>query len=380
MSFRYQLLFLLLSVSVPPLVVVSVIDVVTLRDLAEVLAERLGLSVEQVRQESVFVRERVLFDVVVALVVLCVVVGVSWWWVGRFNARLEPLIVVVERAGRGDLRDEPRLGKGGRGRGNKDGLARLGVSLRRMVVSLREHQRLTASLSLARRVHESLLPAMPRRVCGYSIAARVDSCDFLGGDYYGVVESGAGGGLAVVVDICGHGASSALIAARTQGLLRGVDRASPSDVVAEVNRRVCADVPDMTFLSMMAVVLAPPPRPLCYCNAGHPPGVLYRAERDDVVWLGGEDLLVGVKDDWCYREHVVSALGEGDRLVLVTDGVYEAMNKNKVLYGKARLAALVRAHKGETCEALLDTIFRDVYAYQGGVKGDDDITAMVIAR
>ena len=129
---------------------------------------------------------------------------------------------------------------------------------------------------------------------------------------------------------------------------------------------------------MLALVLSPPPQPLCYCNAGHPPALVYRAQSDEIVWLEGKDLLVGVKDDWHYHDHTVPALQKQDRLVVVTDGVYEAMNKHKDLYGKQRLAQLVRDHKEQPCDVLLETIFRDVHAYQQ--DGDDDITAMVIER
>ena len=238
MSFRYQMMILLLSVSVLPLVFVSVIDILTLRDLADVLARRFDLSAVQLRQESVFVRERVLFDVLVAVVVLCSVVALAWWWVGRFNRRVQPFIDSVVRAGRGDFRDEPlRLD-------SNDALAKLGRSLRGMLASLRDHQRLTSSLALARRVHESLLPSMPREVCDHRIAARVDSCDFLGGDYYDVLvpSQSPPHALAVVVDICGHGAPSALIAARTQGLLRAAQMrvlAKPSQTLTVTCARTC---------------------------------------------------------------------------------------------------------------------------------------------
>jgi len=379
LPFRTQLMLLLLSVSVPPLVLLTLIDVWTLGNFADTIAMRFQLSMEQLRQEARVLRSLIIIDLLGAMAIAMIVVGLAGWWVGRLDRRIRPLIDMVQRAGRGDLHvDRHVMDSYGVGRGSqessrplRDGLSLLGRSLVKMVEALRQHERLVSSLSLARNVHHSLLPAMPCRVGDYHVAARSDSCDFLGGDYYDIV-----GHMAVIADICGHGAGAALLASRTQGLLRSVHHGKEEDVMGSVNRHLCEDVKDFTFLSMMAVFLEE--SHVTYCNAGHPPALLYRGRYDEALWLEGEDLLVGVRPDWQYRYHALPPMTQDDVLVLVTDGVYEAKNKKGAFYGRKNLLACVREHARHDVMALQQSLFQSIKGYQG--EQEDDITLMVIRR
>ena len=98
----------------------------------------------------------------------------------------------------------------------------------------------------------------------------------------------------------------------------------PQETCRRLNRILCSLTPVGKFISLFYGVLDSSERRLTYCNAGHNPPLLIRAD-GKATELAAEGAVLGQFPDWLYRQNEVR-LGSGDRLLLFTDGMVEASN------------------------------------------------------
>src|SRR5208337_3944955 len=143
----------------------------------------------------------------------------------------------------------------------------------------------------------------------------------------------------VVADVSGKGIPASLLMARLSADVRYLlaSEPSPAEAVAELNRVFFAAGREDRFVTLVLAVLDPQRHELTLVNAGHPPaylncgGTITQAVDESCARLP-----LGVTDDAEYVQ-VSHPLGPGDRLLLYTDGISEAMNETNELYGFRRL-------------------------------------------
>ena len=114
---------------------------------------------------------------------------------------------------------------------------------------------------------------------------------------------------------------------------------------------------------------------LTYCNAGHNPPLLLRANSVERLEHGG--LILGLFEHATFEEATVQ-LQPGDLLITFSDGVTEAMSASSEEYGEPRLLETVEAHRTQKASELLETIFTSVRAFTTGADQSDDVTALVV--
>jgi phosphoserine phosphatase RsbU/P len=112
-------------------------------------------------------------------------------------------------------------------------------------------------------------------------------------------------------------------------------------------------------------------------NAGHPPGLLWRAATQSIEQLEHGGIVVGLFVDECYRYDELT-LAPGDTLVMYTDGIIECKNTGGELYGIERLhacfARLASGCAGDVLQGILD----DIGDFHQGVRMNDDVTIVVV--
>jgi phosphoserine phosphatase RsbU/P len=116
---------------------------------------------------------------------------------------------------------------------------------------------------------------------------------------------------------------------------------------------------------------------LSYANGGHNPPYLQRTDGSIEALRGPGGLVLGAMPSTKYPQHRVQLL-PGDRLVLYTDGVTEALNPAEEAYGTARLIAELKAHSGATAAALVERICSSVTTFADTAPQSDDITLTVL--
>jgi Stage II sporulation protein E (SpoIIE) len=197
----------------------------------------------------------------------------------------------------------------------------------------REQTRVAAELAAAREIQQRLVPAKLPEVKGYSIEAAYFPADEVGGDFYQVLEQGDGSTLAVVGDVSGKGLKAAMKGTLAIGALRTLasQGLSPAALLTLLNRQIVRTHESGFITCICAHISA---NTITIANAGHLPP--YRNGNELAVEPG---LPLGIVSEAEYREHTF-ALSPGDRLIFLSDGVVEAMNESRELFGFERTQAI----------------------------------------
>jgi serine phosphatase RsbU (regulator of sigma subunit) len=224
------------------------------------------------------------------------------------------------------------------------------------------------------------------QVNGYQIAATMVPADEVGGDYYDVIESPHGETWLCIGDVSGHGVESGLIMMMTQtSIFTAVNRASgqsPSAVLSSANQVLKQNISRLgveRYVTCMASEL----RSDSIRFAGkHQDVLVYRARTGTIELLSTDGVWLGVVDD------IGGMLGddsrpveEGDVLLWFTDGVTEAMNEKRELFGEERLRATL-ARTARTARLDVNQIVQAVIADVNGFMKTqrDDVTVVVAKR
>ncbi|WP_298820476.1 GAF domain-containing protein [Chloroflexus sp.] len=238
--------------------------------------------------------------------------------------------------------------------------------------------RVEQELAIARQIQSKLFPRELPNCPGLSVAARCLPARETGGDFYDVIDLGSRIGV-IVGDVSGKSLPAAMLMAVARSTARSEARNHelPRLVLAETNRWLVDDVPRNAFVALGYALIDPIEQRLMLANAGQIAPLLRHADgRTSFLETAGA-LPLGVQSSTRYNQ-IELDLAPGDTLVFCTDGVVEAQNAQRELFGFDRLERLVR-HWGYLSPAsLLDHILAEVQAFSEGRAAHDDMTIVVV--
>ena len=251
-----------------------------------------------------------------------------------------------------------------------------------IVPRLEAHWNLSQSMELARQIQRNLLPDRPPDLPGFDLAGDSRYCDQTGGDYYDVFEIGAGRqSFAVVVgDISGHGVASALLMTTARAMIRSMSILEDDTArrISLVNRLLYPDTSDTgDFLTLFYLECDMGKRQLRWVRAGHDPALLYDPHSDQFSELSGDGMALGIEENYDFMAYSRPMGDAGQIIVIGTDGIWEAFNTQREMFGKDRLCEVVREHCHRDAQTIRDAVFSAVDAFTGS-HPDDDITLAVI--
>lgn len=229
----------------------------------------------------------------------------------------------------------------------------------------------------AKEIQKSLLPRVIPQVPGYDIAATTKSVHFVGGDYYDIVPISEKKIAFCIADVAGKGLPGALLMSNLQAALKPLIRndVNPDELCSRLNRVLCEIMPANRFVSFFYGVLDSEKHLLTYCNAGHNPPLLVRAD-GTLRELRSSGLILGRLPDWRY-EQVIQHLSSGDIVLLFTDGMVEACDETDEPFGEERLLQFIREVPGCSAMVHLERLSKAVSAHCRG-KFQDDATMIVL--
>ena len=231
-----------------------------------------------------------------------------------------------------------------------------------------------AVLMSIRAQQETSPDSLPR---GWSVAAQlVPATGIVAGDCYTVDIVGRDQMTLVVVDVAGHGASSAILALRAKELLRAAVRSydDPSDAITWVGAQL-TDLEDDMFVTAFVARLDFATGLVRFVNAGHPEALI--CDGENAVSLGPTGPLLGpFTASWITREALI---GPGQMLVCYTDGLTETRDENGVQFGLTRLKSVLRSSYGEATDAVVKECLSEVESFSHG-RAHDDLTLTIVAR
>ena len=261
----------------------------------------------------------------------------------------------------------------------------LAENIRDLMAATASKERMEGELSAARDIQMGILPPPDGapEICGFSASAFLDPAKEVGGDLYDFFTTRDGRRALVLGDVSGKGVPAALFMSMTVTLVRyaldsGLD---PAAAMTRVNAMLEEHNPGNMFVTLFLALYDPRTGELAYANGGHCPPCIVDARSDCpprlLEHLSGP--LVGVMPDQEY-ELFLDRLADGETCLLFTDGVTEAMNDNKELYGEERLMSFMAKHRNAKPKELLSLIFHDLLCYRVNEPQSDDITMLAFCR
>jgi sigma-B regulation protein RsbU (phosphoserine phosphatase) len=237
-----------------------------------------------------------------------------------------------------------------------------------------EHKRHEFAMQEAAEVQRALLPAAPPVTTGMQMAVTYQPVAEIGGDYFDVLDFGHSTGL-VIADVVGKGVSAALLMTHLRAAVKATAtaNAAPDEVCSRLNEMTSQLNLPGKFTSLFYGTFIHGTNRLRYCNAGHLPPIVVRANSTERLLAGGPVLGAMATPPYQCGEVVLES---GDRLALYTDGVTEAGSAREE-FGEERLVeALVRA-RGLSLSEMKDAITAEVLAHCEG-RPADDLTLIVL--
>lgn len=247
----------------------------------------------------------------------------------------------------------------------------------RMRRDAKEAEALERQVRLAGDVQRRMIPPAPPASPHLDIGCIYKPSYDLGGDFYDFLDL-SGGHLGVAIaDVVGKGVPASLTMASVRAALRAHARSiyDIDRIMIEVNRHLCRDTLLSEFVTLFYGVISADARRFTYCNAGHEPVVRVRGGRIERLDAGG--LALGIEPLADY-DRGVTDLVAGDTLLMLTDGVVEAMDYQGQPYGRERLCASLLRHIDLGAPQLAQQLLWDVRRFVGLAKQSDDMTLVVV--
>ncbi len=244
-----------------------------------------------------------------------------------------------------------------------------------------ERERIMEELALARSIQQGLLPQAPPAVEGLDLAGVNYASTEVGGDYFDLLCTSSKGLAFAIADVAGKGAPAALLMAAVQAGLHSLldTPGTPADIAKRLNRFLCGKSPGDKFVTFFLGFIDPGTGAFAYCNAGHDPPLLVRSG-GEVEELSEGGLVLGVLEEAEY-ESGYGRLGEGDLVLLYTDGVTETLlDGTGPEFGRDRVARCVAESIGLPASEVLSRLLRRVEDYRGDAGQHDDLTLVVVRK
>ncbi|MBQ7457133.1 MAG: SpoIIE family protein phosphatase [Desulfovibrio sp.] len=259
----------------------------------------------------------------------------------------------------------------------------LANNIRTSLEVMTAQKRLEGELSAARDIQMSILPTLDDSSTeeNFAVAAFLEPALEVGGDLYDCFPIEDGRKAIVIGDVSGKGVPASLFMTMSVTLIRFALRSTPSPAQAmtHVNTLLEEHNSGSMFVTLFIGLFDPQTGDLHYANGGH--CLPYILAQDGSIRqlenLSGP--LVGAMPGLVYTDFH-DTLQIGDRCFLYTDGLTEAMNANKDLFGDANVAASLTKHATLSPSLLEKAVFEDICQFRGTEPPSDDITMLTIAR
>jgi serine phosphatase RsbU (regulator of sigma subunit)/anti-sigma regulatory factor (Ser/Thr protein kinase) len=255
---------------------------------------------------------------------------------------------------------------------------RVGQLVREQEAEAATRQRFEQELEVARLIQQNFLPKELPDLPGWQIAAYYRPAREVGGDFYDVIPLPDGRVAFVVGDVTDKGVPAALVMSATRSVLRASAQRliEPGVVLERVNELLCPDMPAKMFVTCLYGVLDPATGHLRFANAGH--DLPYVKTADGVVELRARGMPLGLMAGMAYEEKD-TVLEPGESVLLHSDGIVEAHDPDRGMFGFPRLKDTVAATAGG--QALIDRVISELEAFTGaGAEQEDDITMVTLER
>jgi hypothetical protein len=243
-----------------------------------------------------------------------------------------------------------------------------------------ERERVKAEIDAANRIQAALLPLDTPSLAGASVASHYRAATEIGGDYFDFLPQ-PGGEIGIAFgDVSGHGLTSGIVMAMAKSaLLVQVDYdASPRAVLDVLNEIVIKTAPKRIMMTFFFGLLDPREQSLRFSSAGHLDPYVYRAATKRLEALSCWGYPLGISRREPFREQKVE-FDSGDRLILYSDGLIEAVDDDGEPFGFERFEQAIRGAGHGGADDIKKAILQAVKKFTHNRPPEDDQTLVVVA-
>ena len=246
-----------------------------------------------------------------------------------------------------------------------------------------EESRSVDELEMAGKLQSRILPENPPEISGWDIATTLLPARETSGDFYDFIPLANDKWGILIADVTDKGLGAAVFMAMCSALIRTYAvrfPTLPALALSSVNERIFSDMRGGLFLTAFYGILEPDTGRLRYDNAGHNPPLLLGSQKGKPVErLARTGMALGVSEDATWQQKLLK-LSPGDRLVMYTDGITEAHNRQGSLFSEARLLEIIRDRRQRSAEDVLEAIMNDVSRFTRDAPDQDDMALVVLSR
>ena len=322
---------------------------------------------------------------VITLIVLVLSILGALMLGAAFAKPIQTLVKGTERAGTGDLDFKIRVK-------SKDELGILAAAFNKMTDDLRSAQDILINkktmekeLDIAKDIQLSIIPKNIPQMQGCSAAAYYKAAKEVGGDYYDFIPTGYQRTCLAMGDVSGKGIPAAMVMSMTSVILHAyvASELTPKQMLMKLNDELKKKTTRGLFVTMFYGLLNAGTGQMDFVSAGHNETFVYRKATNEIETYvpGGFPILMGPTSMFGARlvESSVT-LETGDTMVLFTDGVNEAMNKDQKEFGIEPFKQIISENALKSPQEMVDAIVKGVNDFVGDAVQSDDIAIMVIQK
>lgn len=255
----------------------------------------------------------------------------------------------------------------------------IAINNAKIYADLRVKERISQELEVASRIQKTILPKNITNIYGLQIANYFEPAKEVGGDYYDYTVKDDENFSITIADVSGKGVPAAFLMALGRSILKTLERQgeSPADNLRNLNQIIYPDITEDMFITMLHSNFNRKTKILTYSNAGHNPLIVYRAKEDTMELYSVKGVAIGFMQGYNYKQGEIK-LEKGDIVLYYTDGITEAENPNKELFGFDRLKKVIYDNKFNDVDTIKENILNEINIFRRDYPQVDDLTFVVI--
>lgn len=243
-----------------------------------------------------------------------------------------------------------------------------------------QRERMERELELATEIQQRFQPSSPPKLDGYEFQGISFSCYEIGGDYYDFIPIENNKMIVALGDVSGKGTAAALLMSSLHAAIhaQATSNRPLAEMITSVNQYLAENTPSNRFVTLFIAELDPATGKLRYINAGHNPPLIGRSTgMIEQLSSGGFPLGILPSAEFEVGE---THLGNGEVLIVYSDGVSEANNLQEEEFGLDRLTEVVRRNLTSSAAGIRDRVESALSSFTQTAPANDDITLVIVKR
>ena len=247
---------------------------------------------------------------------------------------------------------------------------------------LAEKERLDEEMRMGRQIQMMLLPQASPHILGLTVEGMMEPAKEIGGDYYDFITLPNKDSLSIVIgDVSGKGVGAGLLMAMAKTAIHTLsqEEASPLKILLRANAILNQHVAGQKFMTMLYFMWHAHTKTMLYSSAGHEHILIHHKQTGQLETIQSGGIMLGMMPDIeRFMEEKQLQMESGDKILLYTDGVTEALDQSQGRFGLDRLKEVFQAHSAKPAKELMKIVRDEVYAFIGNAPQYDDITLVVL--